>query len=484
MLSKKTILLAEDEEPILLALQRILELTGEYEVVTASDGAIALDKIKSVIPDLILSDISMPNLDGLELCREIRKNPLTKSVPFVFLTAKKEKLVEGMKIGGDDFLMKPFIVEEVLAKMAAIFRRIDQSREQASQHKGRIEEVPVDEILESCLREKISGELILQQEGEVGIVKLENGDIQGVQYQSLSGGEALDALREWNKGTFVVRPLDIQLKVDHHLKTPEIDLSIAQQLAQDVWWVGHMDEKEKKLHNVYLRIFENRDEKISTIIDPGSPLYFKEISAKIEHVLGNIENVDIFIPMDADAQSCLNSMHLRKANKRVVCITTKENWEHIKHYEINPKSVKHVEPLKTPEVKLSSGHQLKIIPIPFCSNANSFMTYDTENGVLFSGALFSSDDFEKGKSSNSLFAEKSDWPGMESYHQKNMPSKKALLYALDKVKTLNPLPEIIAPRCGKLIQLVNLSFFINRIKELEVGFDYYVESAEEQIAAI
>lgn len=473
MLSKKTILLAEDEEPILIALQRILELTGEYEVVTAIDGLKALDQIKTVIPDLILSDIVMPNMNGLDFCREVRKNPLTKSVPFVFLTAKKEKLVEGMKIGGDDFLMKPFNVEEVLAKMTAIFRRIDQSREQASQHKGRIEDIPVDEMLESCLREKISGELILQREGDVGVVKFENGDIQSIQYRGLGEGEALDALREWEKGTFVVRPLDIKLKKEPQVQAPKIELNIAQQLAQDVWWVGHADEKVKILHNVYLRVFENQDEKISTLIDPGSPLYFNEISAKISHVLGLVENVDIYIPMDAEPDVCLNSMFLRNANKRIICITTSENWEFIKHYEINPKSVKNVEPDKDPVVKLSSGHELKIIPSPYCTKVNSFMTYDTENRVLFSGSIFSSDHFEKGESSNNLFAEKSDWDGMASFHQKNMSSKKAMLNTLDIIKSLNPLPEIIAPRNGKLIQLVNLDFFIKKLNDLEVGFDYY-----------
>lgn len=483
MLSKKTILLAEDEEPILIALQRILELTGEYEVITAVDGAKALDKIKTVVPDLILSDIVMPNLNGLDFCREVRKNPLTKSVPFVFLTAKKEKLVEGMKIGADDFLMKPFNVEEVLAKMAAIFRRIDQSREQASQHKGRIEDVTVDEMLESCLRERISGELILQHEGEVGVVKLENGDIQNVSCKDLSGGEALDALREWKKGTFVVRPLDIQLKVDHQVKKPpKIELNIAQQLAQDVWWVGYADEKAKLIHNVYLRVFESRDEKISIVIDPGSPLYFKEIAAKIEHVLGILDNVDIYIAMDADADVCLNNMFLRKANRRIICITTKGNWENIKHYEINPKSVKQVDPYRNPDVKLSSGQQLRIIPLPFCPHANSFMTYDIESGVLFTGSLFSSDYFEAGESTNNLFAEKSDRYGIESYHQRHMPSKKALVHALKMIRTLNPLPEIIAPRNGKLIKLVDLNFFISRLLEIEVGFEYLLSHNEKQNA--
>jgi flavorubredoxin len=168
----------------------------------------------------------------------------------------------------------------------------------------------------------------------------------------------------------------------------------------------------------------------------------------------------------------------------VICITTKENWEHIKHYEINPKSVKQVEPYQNPDVKLSSGHQIKLIPVPYCASPNSIMSYDTENGVLFSGSLFSSEYYEKGESSNSLFAEKSDWPAMESFHLKNMSSKSAMINALHLIKTLNPLPEIIAPRNGKLIQLVNLDFFIRKLRDLEVGFENLTEIKEKKAAAV
>jgi len=123
MLSKKIILIAEDEDAILLALQRILELTGEYEVFTALDGQIALNKLKEIIPDLIISDVSMPNMNGIELCTEIRKNPITKSTPFIFLTGKKEMLIECINAGGDDFLMKPFNVYDVLVKIEAFLPR-------------------------------------------------------------------------------------------------------------------------------------------------------------------------------------------------------------------------------------------------------------------------------------------------------------------------------------------------------------------------
>jgi flavorubredoxin len=144
--------------------------------------------------------------------------------------------------------------------------------------------------------------------------------------------------------------------------------------------------------------------------------------------------------------------------------------------------VKQVEPYKNPEVRLSSGHKFSIIPVPYCADVNSFMTYDSESGVLFSGSLFSSDFFEKGESTNNLFADKSDWYGIESFHQKHMSSKKALEHALLTIRNLNPLPEIIAPRNGKLIKLVNLDFFIRKLLELEVGFDHLMDYSEKQSA--
>lgn len=481
MLSKKTILLAEDEESILLALQRILELTGDYEVITAPDGRAALEKISGFIPDMIISDISMPNIDGIEFCKEIRKNPLTKSTPFIFLTGKKEKLIEGINAGGDDFLMKPFNVEEVLVKIEAIFRRINQTREQANQHKGRIEEVPVQEIMDLCLKERISGELILQNGGEVGTITLENGDFKSIQYKNLSDDAALDVLILWKKGTFVIRPSEIHLKVDSPVQSKKIDLNRAQELSRNCWWVGNTDENEHQLHNVYLRIFKNNNKIINTIIDPGSPIYYKEISSKISVVLEDDALINLYLLMDSDPDVCLNSEYLRKSNPRIVCITTSQNWHKVKHYEINIKSVKMVDLKKAQEIKLASGHQLKLIPIPYCASATSFMTYDIENKILFSGALFSSIQYRESLLLSNIYASESDWHDMADFHKKNVPSNQVLQQALNQVRSLKPKPEIIAPRYGKMIGKNKLDFFIDSLYDLSVGIDAGKDTEQNDI---
>ena len=471
MHSKKTILIVEDDEAILTALQRILELTGKYEAVIALDGAIALEKLHSFVPDLIISDIGMPNLNGIDLCKKVRENPVTKSVPFIFLTAKKEKLIEGLKVGGDDFLMKPFNVEEVLIKIETIFRHMAQSREQASQHKGRIEDVPVEEIINLCLREKISGELILQHGGEVGVINLEYGDIISVSFNTLKDEAALDAMRNWNKGTFVVRPLDIKIKTDPIINIDKTDLNNSFELKENIWWVGHADETKAVHQNVYIRVFNKGPKTINAIIDPGPPSYFNSISEKIGQVLGDISKINIYIPMDSTPEVCLNSMFLRKVNPRAICMTSSKNWEHIKHYQINPQSVKKVDIDKTPAITLASGHDLHFIETPFFSSAGAFMLYDIESRVLFSGPLFSSECTLKEGKLGDLYAKEAEWDAMRCFHQQNISSNTALLKVLETVKKLEPKPDLITPRFGKPVKGEDINFFIERLKLLHVGID-------------
>lgn len=471
MLSKKTILIAEDEDAILLALQRILELTGSYEVFTAHDGQIALSKLEGIVPDLIISDVSMPNVNGIELCRKIRGNPVTKSTPFIFLTGKKEMLIECINAGGDDFLMKPFNVEEVLVKIEALFRRISQSKEQASQYKGKIEDVPVQEILGLCMKEKISGDVFLQQSGEVGIIKLEGGDINSIDYRNLTDDAALDALMLWKKGTFVIRPDEFIIKADSAPILEEVDFNAARELAQNCWWVGSVTGRESTQVNVYLRIFQSNGKEIYALIDPGSPLYYQEISSKVSTVLKKEQEIGLYILMDSDPDVCLNSVFIRKSNPRAICLTSDQNWQSIKHYEIDLKNLKKVNLQKSELIKLSTGNSLKLIPTPFCKSASSFMTYDVENRILFSGALFSSTSSIERIKEKSLFADEDVWQEMAQYHVENISSNDALINGLNQLTALNPAPEIIAPRYGKMIKKEKLKFFIEKLKILSVGIN-------------
>jgi two-component system KDP operon response regulator KdpE len=116
-----TILVVDDDDRIVLFLGSRLREAG-YNFVTARDGFEALEKLRKVQVDLVLLDLMMPGMDGLETIRELRT---FSDIPVIFLTAKgsDQDKIRGLKIGADDYLAKPFNVEELLARVEAVRRR-------------------------------------------------------------------------------------------------------------------------------------------------------------------------------------------------------------------------------------------------------------------------------------------------------------------------------------------------------------------------
>ena len=122
--SNKTLKLvvAEDDPAVRNAVQRVLELEG-YSVVVTKDGVAALDAILSNAPDAVVMDVMMPFSDGLSVCRELRRR--ANRTPILLLTARHEigDRVAGLDAGADDYLVKPFSVDELLARVRALLRR-------------------------------------------------------------------------------------------------------------------------------------------------------------------------------------------------------------------------------------------------------------------------------------------------------------------------------------------------------------------------
>ncbi|MFD1991293.1 response regulator transcription factor [Paenibacillus nicotianae] len=128
---RATILIIDDDEKIISMLRRGLAFEG-YEVLTASNGAEGLKQMLENDPALMVLDVMMPQVDGFEVCRRVRE--AGSSVPILMLTAKDEveNRVKGLDAGADDYLVKPFALEEMLARVRALLRRKPESEASTS----------------------------------------------------------------------------------------------------------------------------------------------------------------------------------------------------------------------------------------------------------------------------------------------------------------------------------------------------------------
>ena len=126
---RKKILIAEDEGHIRRLVRVILE-PENYGLIEAKDGKEALEKVSEEMPDLIILDLMMPKIDGIEVCKQLKKNALTRKIPIIMLTAKREMTdkVVGIRVGADDYLTKPFEPRELRVRVRTFLDKEKRER--------------------------------------------------------------------------------------------------------------------------------------------------------------------------------------------------------------------------------------------------------------------------------------------------------------------------------------------------------------------
>jgi DNA-binding NarL/FixJ family response regulator len=137
----KRLLVVDDDPGLLLAVSETLRAEG-HDVATARRGADALVRVAEALPDLIISDIRMPGMDGYQLVRKLRSNARTRLVPIVFLTAKDETAdrIQGFRTGVDAYVTKPFEPEELVAIVSGILNRVERTHSDLARMFGEKEE--------------------------------------------------------------------------------------------------------------------------------------------------------------------------------------------------------------------------------------------------------------------------------------------------------------------------------------------------------
>lgn len=186
--SSPRILLADDNADMRDYVKRLL--SQQYEVEAVADGLAALDSARERVPDLVLTDVMMPGLDGFGLLQELRTNPQTKKVPIILLSARagEEARVEGLEAGADDYLIKPFSARELLARVESALK-MARLREEAMQREQvlRIEAEVAKAHLETVLAGIQDQFYVLDREWRYTFVNDRVADILGIQKEDLLG---------------------------------------------------------------------------------------------------------------------------------------------------------------------------------------------------------------------------------------------------------------------------------------------------------
>jgi two-component system phosphate regulon response regulator PhoB len=173
MLAK--VLVIDDEKDIVSLLRYHLEKAG-FQCLEGMDGAAALRQVREHHPDLLILDLMLPGMDGLEICRHLRQDAATARLPILMLTAKVEEVdrIVGLEVGADDYVVKPFSPRELVARVRAILRRVQEPPDLSVRRIGDLE---VDESRHSVSVQGASVELTAKEFGLLCALIRANGRV-------------------------------------------------------------------------------------------------------------------------------------------------------------------------------------------------------------------------------------------------------------------------------------------------------------------
>ncbi len=223
---KETILVVDDEKDILELVKYNIEKAG-YKAYTAESGGEALDVASKRLPSLIVLDLMLPGVDGMEVCKLLKKNEATRNIPVIMLTAKtaEDDMLAGLNVGADDYITKPFSVKVLLARIETVLRR--KKTESGASYEAKLTFGP--------LTIEVSKHEVLVDNRIVKLTKTEFNILvflSGGQDKVFSREQILD--KAWNYETAVV-----DRAVDVHVKSLRTKLGKAGKYIQTVRGVGY-----------------------------------------------------------------------------------------------------------------------------------------------------------------------------------------------------------------------------------------------------
>ena len=186
-----------------------------FEVITAINGLEGLSAALKHQPSIILTDITMPGMDGWQLLRMIRARPTLRRMPVIFLTdlTNEEQRLRGYELGVDDYVAKPFTEVELIARVERVLERARIGNEHSNDMRGGLAKIPVTSLLSFAELERRTGVLLLEREGEQATLHLRDGSIMridlGAAHDHLKGLERIFHVLDWTDGHFELTSAEV-----------------------------------------------------------------------------------------------------------------------------------------------------------------------------------------------------------------------------------------------------------------------------------
>ncbi len=302
------ILIVEDEPGMIELLSVALEDEG-FLISIANNGQEGLTKVDTEDPDLIISDVMMPDMNGYEFCEQLRQNPKTASIPFIFLTAKKDvsDRVRGLNLGADDYISKPFHVVEVVARIKTLMMRVKRSKaaapaqsapEAEADFSGDLQKISIGEVVQTIALTKKNGRLVVTSDNTQGELFFHEGTVTFAEVDRKKGEEAVYRLLSWTTGQF-------RFEVGAVPKTQNV-----QKTAEGLLMEGmrRLDE-----YNRLLKYFPSIDVRLEAVSITGEDLkpdelqvlnYVNQFSSVIEVIdhskLGDLKTLQLLVKLHTD----------------------------------------------------------------------------------------------------------------------------------------------------------------------------------------